>query len=341
MESPLRFQIVVAIVAIGGALLLMDGPAPTRPDFSFQDATIDESSGLVDLGDSVLTVNDSGSGPVVYVVDPRSGTTVGRTTYLADSVVDVEALAVGPGGSIWVGDIGDNSAQRMSVAVYELPPVTGGDRTVSATRYDLQYQGGPRDAEALLVHPRTGRLYVVSKELFGGQIFAAPVTLRADRPNRLTPVGHTEGLVTDGAFFPDGRHALLRSYANARVYDTDRWQPTAGMPLPDQQQGEGLAMAPSGNQVLVSTEGRNSKVLAVELPEEVLDAVAAGEPESAVPTADAGGQGTPSGWSGVVEEDGYSTGAVVALSVVVLAAALGVRALLRVRASRRRSRSTR
>ena len=336
MESPLRFQLVVAAVAIGGALL-MDARASTSPDFTFQDPTIDESSGLVDLGDTVLTVNDSGAGPVVYAVDPHSGETVGRTTYTTDSVVDVEALAPGHGGSVWVGDIGDNRAQRMSVAVYELPAVTAGDRTVSAQRYDLQYRGGPRDAEALLVHPRTGRLYVVSKGLFGGQVFEAPASLRADRPNVLRPVADIGGLVTDGAFFPDGRHVLLRSYSTATAYDSERWRSPAGMPLPDQPQGEGLAMAPSGEQVLVSTEGRGSKVLAIRLSDELLEAVAPDEAGDAPDGPDTPAVAAPA----AQQEERYGAGSVVALSVVVLAAALGVRALFRLRASRRRGRSTR
>lgn len=344
MESPLRFQAVVAVVAIGGAALFMDEGAPARSDFTFRDPSIDESSGLVELGATVLTVNDSGSGPVIHVVDPRTGATVGRTIYTSDEVVDVEALAKGRDGSVWVGDIGDNSARRMSVAVYEVPAVTPGDRTVTAQRYDLQYRNGPRDAETLLVHPGTGRLYVVSKGLFRGQVFEAPATLRADRPNMLTPVGRTGGLVTDGAFFPDGRHVLVRSYSTATVYDTERWRSPARMALPDQPQGEGLAMADSGRQVLLSTEGENSKVLSVALSRRIRDAVApAPEPtDEPTPTAAPGEQEEqPGPDEGVVEEDRYGTGSVAVLVVAVLAAALGLRALVRLRASRRRSRSRR
>ncbi len=182
--SPLRFQVVVAALAISGTLVLTEsqGPQPdAAPVFAFQDRTIDESSGLVDAGAHVLTVNDSGADAVVYVVDRSSGKTVGRTTYTDDEVVDVEAMAPGPDGTLWVGDIGDNPWHRSSVAVYELPMPTAGDATVPAKRYELVYQGGPRDAEALLVHPETGRLLVVSKGLFGGQLFQAPAQLSTDR----------------------------------------------------------------------------------------------------------------------------------------------------------------
>ena len=40
--------------------------------FSFVDPTIDESSGLVDLGELMVTTNDSGGDPLVFVVDAKS-----------------------------------------------------------------------------------------------------------------------------------------------------------------------------------------------------------------------------------------------------------------------------
>jgi hypothetical protein len=337
MESPLRFQAVTAVLLISGAVVLADEPpAVPEPAFTFQDAAIDESSGLLDLGSTVATVNDSGAGPVVHLVDSETGRTVGRTTYTTDEVVDVEALAAGPDGSVWVGDIGDNSAHRMSVAVYRLPEVTPGDRTVESQRYDLQYRGGPRDAEALLVDPRDGRLHVVSKGLFGGEVFVAPEELRTDRPNLLRPVGRTSGMVTDGAFFPDGRHVLLRSYSRATVYDSAQWRSPAGMRLPDQRQGEGLAMAPTGDRVLVSTEGAGSKVLTVRLGADILTAVA--QPAVAEPVVPGSADSEPAREPGPAES-GYS-----GQTVAALGAAFGVRAIFRaraVRAARPRGRSSR
>jgi hypothetical protein len=331
MEKPLRFQLVVATFAIGGAVLATsDTPSPS-PAFAFQDPAIDESSGLVDAGSTVLTVNDSGSGPQIYVVDKATGETVGTTTYTTDEVVDVEALAPGPDGSAWVGDIGDNGARRMTVAVYEVPAPGPGETTVEATRYDLAYKSGPRDAEALLVDPRTGRLYVVSKGLFSGQLYAAPATLRTDAVNVLRPVGGAPGMVTDGAFFPDGRHVLLRTYSTIAVHDAGTWESEVGAELPDQQQGEGLAMLPSGREVLVSTEGANSDVLTVSLGGKLLDAAA--PPEKASLAADTVEPSVQQ------PDDGPSTGQVVGVTAVGAAAVVAVLFLWRGRRTRQ-SRST-
>jgi MYXO-CTERM domain-containing protein len=319
MEKPLRFQLVVATLAIGGAVLVTaDTPDPS-PAFAFQDPAIDESSGLVDAGSTVLTVNDSGSGPQIYVVDKETGETVGTTTYTTDEVVDVEALAPGPDGTVWVGDIGDNGARRMTVAVYEVPAPEPGDRTVAATRYDLAYQGGPRDAEALLVHPRTGRLHVVSKGLLGGQILAAPAILRTDEVNVLRPVGGAPGRVTDGTFFPDGRHVLLRTYSTVAVHDARTWKSEVGAELPDQQQGEGLAMLPSAREVLISTEGENSDVLMVPLSRELRDAVALPErAEGAAPASAEPSVQPPDDGPGTGQVVGVTAGGVAAAAAVLL-----------------------
>ena len=122
-------------------------------------------------------------------------------------------------------------------------PVGPGDRTVEAPAYPLVYPDGPRDAEALLAHPTTGRLYVVSKVVFGGKLFEAPERLDPAPDNRLRPLADVTGLVTDGAFFPDGRHLVLRTYTRALVYTFPDLALVGELRLPGQRQGEGLAVA--------------------------------------------------------------------------------------------------
>ncbi|MEJ7833891.1 MAG: hypothetical protein WKF79_13310 [Nocardioides sp.] len=259
---------LAAAVATPFALgLAASGPDRPRPEFEFRDPQIVESSGLVARDGLFVTVNDSGDTGRIFVVDPASGRTVGSAAWDAEAT-DVEALAPTDDGTVLVGDIGDNAGSRDSVRILEVP-MTRGDRSVEPPLSELTYAGGPTDAEALLVHPGSGQLLIASKGLFGGVLYAAPAGFEMgagpDRPTRLEAIGDVIGLVTDGAFFPDGRHFVLRDYGRAVVYSYPALSAVGSFTLPDQPQGEGIAVDEDGS-VFVSTEGQFTSVLRVPLP---------------------------------------------------------------------------
>ncbi len=249
----------------------------------FADPAIVESSGLAVVDGLLVTTNDSGDRGRVFAVDPSTGRTVGVTQWAAEPE-DVEALAPAGEGELWVGDIGDNGADRGHVTVARIP-VGSGDRDVDPVTYDLVYPDGARDAESLLVDPRNGRLYVVSKGVLGGTVFEAPARLSPDRPNRLTEVGAALAVATDAAFFPDGRHLIVRNYTMAAVYTWPELTPVGRFGLPAQRQGEGIAVAPDGT-ILASSEGLHAPVLRISLPADVRAAIATESPSSpATPSA--------------------------------------------------------
>ncbi|MEE3127858.1 MAG: WD40 repeat domain-containing protein [Actinomycetota bacterium] len=291
---------------------------------TFTDPEIVESSGLVVRGGLLSTINDSGDTGRVFTValdGAEAGGTVGVTRF-AESPVDMEALAPAGPGEVWVGDIGDNGAARSSISVTRVP-VGRGERSGTYPTYDLVYADGPRDAETLLAHPRTGRLYVVSKQVFGGVLYAAPRRLDPDRPNQLRPVADAIPIATDGAFWPDGKHLVVRGYARAIVYAWPSMRAVGDLSLPDQDQGEGIAVTPDGR-VLVSTEGQFTDVLEVRLPRDVRQAVAP-TPEPAEPSA------TPEGEVDATDEpaaeDATTAGGLASLGGV-MAVFVGLIALL-------------
>ncbi len=232
--------------------------------FRFQDPAIVEASGLVAQDGLFLTTNDSGDTGRVFAVDPDSGRTTGVTSW-ASEPQDVEALAPAGDGEVWVGDIGDNLEERATIRVTRVP-VGPGDRDDPGTSYDLVLPGPPRDAESLLSHPETGRLLVATKDIFGSALFAAPTELSPDRPNQLRRLGPTLTFATDGAFFPDGRHLVIRNYAQAIVYTFPGLERVGTLELPDQQQGEAIAVS-ADDRVFVTSEGRHQAVVEVSLPE--------------------------------------------------------------------------
>lgn len=283
--------VLLLLLGVAGPVAAVHAQATdARELVTFQDPRIAESSGLAVVDGLVVTVNDSGYAPRVYAVDPATGRTVGETMWTGP-LRDAEALAPGGGGTVWVGDIGDNGNVRDFVRVVRLP-VGRGTRTVSVPHHELRYPDGPRDAETLLVHPGTGQVIVVSKELFGGHAYSAgvlsdtaPVTMRRIASGLLRTA-------TDGAFFPDGRHVILRNYGAATVYRFPSWDEVGRFTLPAQPQGEGLAVAPDGR-ILLSTEGAGSAVLQVPLPADVRQAMSeqaeTGPPPTQTETATATG----------------------------------------------------
>jgi len=242
-----------------------DLPAADDVVFSFADPEIIESSGLIAHDGLFATINDSGDSGRVFTVDPGTGETLAETRWDGEPE-DVESMALTPDGDVLVGDIGDNTASRDSVELLRVP--FGEDGTVDPTTYELAYPDGAHDAETLLVHPVTGQVFVVAKE-FIGRLYAAPKRLDPDGVNRLHPVGEVLPIATDGAFFPDGKHFVLRGYVKAAVYGWPSLD-MVGEPffLPSQEQGEGIAVG-ADDTVYLSSEGEHSEVLRIELPPKV------------------------------------------------------------------------
>lgn len=187
---------------------------------------------------------------------------------------DWEDLARGPGGELWIADIGDNRRRRDAVQVYRLeePLLTAGGAphalSVRATRHDLIYPDGPHDAEALLAEPATGRAFVVTKEVaVDAGIYATEAPLAAGTSHRLVRVGSLAlPLVTGGAVSPDGRRAVLRTYLDAGEFAIDGdlaaalTGPARRVALPREPQGEAVSYTADGNALLTVSEGKGEAI---------------------------------------------------------------------------------
>ena len=278
---------VAIAVPFGLALTAGTDTQGPEPEFRFMDSAIIESSGLVVLPDGrFVTVNDSGDDARVFTVDPATGRTVGVTRWEGDAD-DVEAVAPDGADSVWVGDIGDNREARTSIWAVRVP-VGEGDQDVPGERVTFTYPDGPTDAEALLTDPRDGRLVVVTKEVLGGTVHVAPADAAPGSSVVLEPRGGALPLVTDGAFFPDGRHIVLRNYGRAIVYTWPELEEAGTVDIPPQEQGEGIAVD-ADNRVFVSSEGVRAPVLEVPLGEPLAtivagESTATPEPEPSEPS---------------------------------------------------------
>jgi hypothetical protein len=313
---------------LAAALLCLTGPAAAQPVegaelvMRLEDPRVVESSGLAvsRRHPGVLwTHNDSGDAARLFAVG-GDGRTLATLRLAGVAARDWEALAAGRDDqgrpALFVGDIGDNQGTWDEVAVYRVTePAALGDATVAAVRYRLGYADGPRDAEALLVDPRSNRLYVASKEEAGGGLYQAPARLETGRVNLLRRVGAVPPVVTDGGFLPAARGFVLRDYQTAHVFAAPG-RPLGSFPLPFQVQGESLAVGPDGRSVLSGSEGPASDIWRVPLPASALPAPppTTGPAPAAAPPADDGASGP---------------GPALALAAGVLAALVGAAVALR------------
>jgi hypothetical protein len=312
--------------------------------FSISDPQITESSGLAAsrLHPGVYwTHNDSDDGPYVYAVDSATGKTVARVTMRGIHPRDVEAISLGPDGDLYVGDIGDNLGGTWpEVWIYRFPePKHLANATVDVTRYTVRYDAGPRNAEALMVQPKTGRVYIASKNEDGGALYAGPAKLSTHGINTFRRIADVPW-VTDGAFSPDGSRLVLRGYFWATGY---RWvngapKKIGSLNVPMQRQGESVTFTSDGRDLMYGSEGKDSDVWRAPLSgDELPDSVAARTGGSADGQKSGGSTGSS---PGTTKDTGSSTNRNKVAGIAVLAAigALGVGARRLARRSRERRR---
>ncbi|MFI6602267.1 hypothetical protein ACIBHX_38960 [Nonomuraea sp. NPDC050536] len=241
--------------------------------FTIKDPRIAESSGLAvspTHPDVYYTHNDSGAGPVFYALGPNGRTKATFRLRGAESR-DWEAMAATKDpktgrGVLWFADIGDNmDGAWPDVSIYRvMEPTVLKDATLPAVRYRFRYSGGGRNAEGIMINPRTGRLYVVSKE-FSGSVYIAPKQLRTSGINILRKVGDAPIMATDAAYAPDGSSYVIRTYFSATLYRPSGEMITR-VSMPELHQAESIAYAPDGKALLTGSEGLNSPVYRVPIP---------------------------------------------------------------------------
>lgn len=329
---------VVALLV--GLAVLLAGAAPAAAEgdedgFTFQDPRIVESSGLAASRAHpgvYWTHNDSGYDPTrIYAVDGSTGETVATLTLDGVEGRDLEAISVGPDGDVYVGDIGDNLDGSWSeVWIYRFPePKELADATLTPTVHTVRYADGPRDAEALMVHPKTGRVYIASKSDEGdGGLYRGPERLvpSASGTNTFERIADLSLWVTDGAFSPDGTRLALRAYFAAAVHP---WKDGAlgrasEVRVPLQGQGESVTFTPDGRTLLFGSEGANSPVQPVKLSGEQL-------PESVPPEERE--SGTSGDSAGVTDDEKQrNLGRAGLVFVVAVVVVLALRRLFRRRA---------
>ncbi len=212
--------------------------------------------------------NDSGDTARVFAL-ASDGTLVAEIALAGVEANDIEDIATGPCGDdrcVFVADIGDNAVRRGEVAIHrfvEPQALASGAVAVTTTRF--RYEDGPHNAESLLVDPRDGALYVVTKEKTGpSSLFAVPLAggIATRRARFTPPLG--SNLFTGGSFSPGAERLALRTYTHAFVYPLRGSEPLGAalerppcvVHAPLEPQGEAIAFTRDGRALRFASEGK-------------------------------------------------------------------------------------
>lgn len=260
--SPARCRL--GFLAIAATLLCLTHPGAAEESpvkltaehvTTLADQRLNETSGLARSQRQpglFWTHNDSGGEPCLYAID-----TTGRTrakVRLPHAVnFDWEDIASATDAQgqpqLYVADIGDNLRARPIIQIYQIPEPTlpeHPDKEILSSEPKIWrglYPKKRHNAETLLVHPHTGRLYLVTKDDDGeNTLYAFPETLTEgenmllekivdiDFPSRprLGKRPKDAELTTAGDISPDGRRLAISTYSYIH-----EWQLPSGQSLKD------------------------------------------------------------------------------------------------------------
>ncbi len=246
---------------------------------------LSELSGLVAAARSpgvLFGHNDSGDTARFFAIDERGALLA--TFVLPDAgATDWEAVGRGPceeGSCLFFGDLGDNAKVRGRYTIFRVPePSIPGSASmplaVQFTQLDVTYpDAGRRNAEAMLVHPVSGDLYVITKEPSGipSEVFvlrqSGSLRAGAFELSGITTLpfpGPGDDPITAADVDPCGRRVLLRLYdglielslADGQPFDSVFSSAPRRLPVAQEPQGEAVAFSHDGVSFFTGSERLN------------------------------------------------------------------------------------
>jgi len=199
-----------------------------------------ESSGVIAsrrFPDVLWTHNDGGGAKkqVLYAID-RRGKTLAAIPIVGEKFRDWEDIAIDDDGHLYLGDIGNNNADRDSLVVYRIdePDPAAGVKEVRPTHaWKLKFPGAPFNCESLFIWQDYG--YVVSKvfDKARAQIFRFPLH-DSKKPVTLELVATTpiQSPATGADISADGRLLAIVAKDGAYVFRIEGDVARAGQVAP-------------------------------------------------------------------------------------------------------------
>ncbi len=250
-----------------------------------KDDQINECSGLVVSSkneDRIWVHNDSGDKGRIFLIN-KSGETLAIYNFKA-KVVDCEDIAMSNPKNrkpqIYVGDIGDNKAERDFISIYKFdePNYLKGQNRPSVPKVEqlkLKYPDGPRDAECLMIDPISQKIYIISKREDSVGVYSVPLKIEAGSVHTLTKEGTLSfpgmkkiNWITAGDISGDGRSILIKSYGNVFYWKRQLGETMMQclkrspkiLPYKPEPQGEATGFTHDGKSYYTISEGKGAEI---------------------------------------------------------------------------------
>lgn len=263
---------------------------------------ITESSGLAasPCQQNVFwTHNDSGDGPYIYAID-SSGANLGTWNVQNAENTDWEDLAAFKDSNgqcfLFIGEIGNTEkAERMEHKIYRVREPVVTQQNSNSSRNDtapteladvmiFRYPDASHDAESLLVHPRTGEIYILTKHrnkpssIYKIQPdFGTGGVTTAQKIAEVSVPAIPNGFLTGGSISPDGIRVVVCDYAAAyelmlpsgiENFDEIWKQKPVAIDLGRRKQGEAISYSADGTSIFATSEKRGSPLIEVKRRQE-------------------------------------------------------------------------
>ena len=249
------------------------------------DSRIDESSGIApsrQYPGEYYTHNDSGDTARFFRFN-ASGSVTGVFSLSGVTARDWEEMAtarIDNKNYVYLADIGDNNSQYSSVHIYRCEEPSGSSGVITNFHdYQVTYPSGARNAEALMIDPKTGDIWVVQKVNGKGGIYRLRRPSQSgnyqfqyvgsiDFPDGLAPLR----VITGASASPEGKSLILRTYSYAYEFpipgkDFSSWLHSRSkrVQIAAEIQGESICYSLDGKTLLTTSEGNPCPVSKVVL----------------------------------------------------------------------------
>lgn len=226
---------ILVVIALGTVLFIAYLMAGTLQKYILNTDALKEASGLASsiINAGILySHNDSGGENIVYAIDTK-GRLKAMLLISGHKNRDWEEISTcrdpkDHKAYIYIGDIGDNRAKQESVRIIRVPEpaITLRDSLYTLTRsevYEIAYEDGARDAEAFIVDPKSGDIYIISKREEQVGIYRVSYPQSTIDINLAKKVGQMKlSWVTAADISPNGKYILVKNYLGIRRYKINR-----------------------------------------------------------------------------------------------------------------------